>query len=278
MPITEEKLRTQIRELETLRDRAKAAVENVRQLLAKADERRVEEGYRPWNRILDNLERALVLTRSQVTSYEQQIKERQRTLQDLLRRDPTSAVFLEESLAAVGLQGYLPEDFHLPEGHVEIAEQLLAVPLDMLGNMTLDEVENMNEQMFIPKVVQEPSAQEPVEAAKKSQLDERIEHARQAREAIATSVHRSEPSFAERRRQRVLRSAVAKIMIRDFKGLDMEEVERLLECHSALAERPAKAANDARLLELLAHAMDLIQERASDLRRKRAQQYTRKKL
>ncbi len=276
MPLTEEKLREQIRRLEDLRDQAKTAVNHVLNLLEKADERRLHDREHSWNKILDNLEHALAVARSRFTSYEQQIKERQRLLQALLRRDPTSAAYLEEALAAEGLEGLLPEDFHLPKGHAEAAQDVLTVPLDRLGQMTLDEVANMHEGMFVADAGHEPVPAHPADAPKKSHLDERIERAKQVREALVSIPQRTEPSFAERRRHKLMRDAVGKVIAKDIKSLIWEETELLIETRETLAQRAEKTPNDARLLSILDEAMPNVEERISELRRKRAQQYTRR--
>lgn len=278
MHISEEKLREQISQLAALRNQAKAAVENVLQLLKKADERRLLEGERPWNRILDNLERALDLTRSRLTKYEQQIKECARQLhqiQEGLAPTASGAVPGDEEQAPPAAP--LPQGVRLSKDHVQVAERILAMPLEVLGKLTLNEVAEMNDQIFgqgEEQPTRAPSGANEI-PPKKSHLTQRIERAKQTREALAATHRPSEPSFAERRRQKTLRESVAKVMSGNSKALDLEEVEILLQCHKSLTERASVTANDLRLKGILDGALESIQERGSELRRKRAQMYTR---
>ena len=280
--VSEQKLREQIGQLEALRDQAKAAVENVLQLLKKADKRRLLEGERPWNRILDNLERTLDLTRSRLTKYEQQIKEctrQRRRIQEGLPAPTSGAVPGDEEQATPGvLAALLPQGVRLPRDHVRAAERILAMPLDVLANLTLNEVAEMNDQLF--EQDEEQPARVPSDAreapSKKSRLAQRIKRAKQTREALAATRRPPEPSFAERRRRKTLRESVAKVMSGNSKALDLEEVEILLQCHESLTERASVTVNDLRLKGILDGALESIQERGSELRRKRARMYARK--
>lgn len=159
-----------------------------------------------------------------------------------------------------------------------MAERILAMPLDMLGKLTLNEVAEMNNQLFEQGEEQPTSAPSNASEApsEKSRLAERIERAKQTREALAATRRSPEPSFAERRRQKTLRESVAKVMSGNSKALDLEEVAILLQCHESLTERASVTANDLRLKGILDGALESIQERGSELRRKRARMLARR--
>jgi hypothetical protein len=281
---TEERLVQEIKELEVSRDQAKAAVDNVLELLRKADLRRREEGDRPWNRILDNLERALDLTRARFTTYEQLLKERRRDL-DFLRQsgrtgaaDPSAnSPSIEEQVLIDTLREVLPEDVPLPRNHILAAERILAMSLDVLGNLPLEEVASRNAQLFedpeaeTQKQSQDASATVP----KEGWLDARIARAKQTREALAAA-RRPESTFGERRRQVILRNAIEKVIVGNFNLLDLSEIDLVLQCAKIIGEKPSRDATDARLKSVIERSTAKLNERASELRRRRAQMYARK--
>ena len=284
MRTSEERLIQEIQELETFRDQAKAAVENVLELLGKADIRRLEDGDRPWNRILDNLERTLDLTRARFTTYEQLLKERQRDLGQLRQTGNTGMPeqantlgSLEEQVLIGTLRDVLPEDVPLPRNHILAAERILAMSLDVLGNLTLDEVASMYAKLFEePEAESQKSPQDaPATMTKKSWLDDRIARAKQAREAL-TAARRPEPSFSERRRQMGLRNAIEKVIVGNFNLLDLSEIDLVMQCAKAIDEKPNKEGTDLRLKDLIERSAVKLNERASELRRRRAQMYARK--
>jgi hypothetical protein len=279
----EEELLREIQELEASRNQAKAAVDNVLELLKKADERRVQENDRHWDRILDNLERALDLTRARRTTYEQLLKERQRDLEGVRQSggpDPTDLAngldSLEERVLVDTLREVLPENVPLPRDHVRVAERILAMPLDVLGNLTLDEVAKLNAQIFeMSEADQQKTPQgAPAMVMKKTWLDDRVAQAKHAREALAAT-RRSEVSFVEKRRQVQLRNAVEKIVSGNLQRLDLSEIDLITEYSKGLEEKIDKGESDLRMKKILDRNLDKVKERASDLRRRRARFYTR---
>ncbi len=281
MRTSEERLVQEIRQLDVSRGEARVAVENVLGLLQKADRRRIEEGDRPWNRILDNLERALDLTRARLTKYEQLLKERQRDLEQLQRSGQSrmpelvnGLVSLEEQVLIGTLRDVLPEDVPLPRDHIRAAERILAMPLEFLGNLTIEEVMRMNAQLFEEPESQRPPQDSQATITKKSWLEERIARAKQTREALAAS-HRPETSFAERRRKMGLRNALEKVAAANFNFLDLPEIDLLMQCVKTIDDKPEKGGNDMRLKGLIDRNIEKLNERASELRRRRAQKYLR---
>jgi len=283
MSTHEEKLLREIQELKVWRDQAKVAVDNVLDLLKKADERRLQEGDRPWNRILDNLERALDLTRARLTTYVQLLKERQRQLEKLQQSgvfqvaEPESGQdSLEERVLTHTLREVLPEDVLLPRDHIRIAERILAIPLDVLGRLTLEQAARMNAQIFemAEGESQKGPQGSPAKLTTKSWLEERVAHAKQAREALASN-RRAETSFAERRRQAGLRKAVEKVVTGNINLLDLAETDLIVRYSEGLEDKPNKGENDVRLKGILDQNIEKVQERAAELRRRRARSYAK---
>ncbi len=281
---TQERLVQEISQLESSRNQASVAVVNVLDLLEKADSRRRAEGDRPWNRILDNLENTLDLTRARLTTYEQLLKERRRDLERLLQNGkspvaehPLSDVSLEETVLIDTLREVLPEDVPLPANHILAAERILAMPLDLLGNMTLDEVAQMNAQLLEESEAESAKAPQGQQATvtKKTWLEQRVQRAKQTREALAAN-RRSELTFGERRRQVALRNAIEKMVSGNFVLLDLNEVEMLGQCLKDIEQKPEKTDMENRLKSVLERCSPKLNERASELRRRRAQSYLRK--
>jgi hypothetical protein len=275
MSTHEEKLLREIQVLEVSRDQAKVAVDNVLGLLKKADERRLQDGDRPWNRILDNLERALDLTRARLTTYGQLLKERQRQLEKLQQSgvfqvaEPESGQdSLEERVLTHTLREVLPEDVLLPRDHIRMAERILAIPLDLLGKLTLEQAARMNAQIFEMAEAESRKGPQgsPAKLTTKSWLEERIAHAKQAREALASN-RRTETSFAERRRQAGLRKAVEKVVTGNINLLDLAETDLIVRCSKGLEDKPDKGENDLRLKGILDQSIEKVQERAAELRK-----------
>ena len=280
---TEERLLQEILELEASRDQAKAAVDNVRELLRKADAHRVEDERLPWNRIYDNLERTLDLTRARFTTYEQLLKERRRDLEQLrssggagTQEQPPPSSTIEEQMMIGALRDVLPEDVPLPKNHFLVAERILAMPLDLLGKMTLDQAAVMNAQLFeAAEIDAQKAAQEGAGAVtKQSWLEAKIARAKQAREALAAK--RSETvTFADRRRNMILRNAIEKVITSNYTLLDLSEIELVLNYGKTIAVKPDKTPNDIRLKGIIEGSTGKLNERASELRRRRAQTYIR---
>ena len=284
MRTSEERLVQEIQELDASCDQAKVAVGNVFGLLQKADRRRIEGGDRSWNRILDNLKRALDLTRARLTKYEELLKERQRDLeqfrlsgQSRMPEQVNGLGSLEEQVLIGTLRDVLPEDVPLPRDQIRAAERILAMPLEFLGNLTIEEVMHMNAQHFEEpeSESQRPPQDSQSTITKSSWLEERIVRARQAREALAAS-HRPEPSCAERRRQMGLRNAIEKVATANFNLLDLPEIDLIMQCIKTIDEKPEKGGDDLRLRRLIDRNIEKLNERASELRRRRAQKYLRK--
>jgi len=262
-------LKDDLTRLIELRDQAAVAVANARRLLDKADERRVQENDRRWNRITDDLERAHDLAKSSLTTYEQRIKVTERHLEELQRLGRTT------------IQEYLPGEESPIELDIPVdlraAERLLSLPLDALSEMTIDQVSEMHNQLF-EEQERETTKAAPTTftATADTALAARIEHARRRREAMEASRRPSNPSgasFVERRRQILLRSGITKLMEGRLNNLVQDEVEALIECRKTLAVKPDPSPNDTRLKGIIDSFAPELEERAAALRKKAMQRY-----
>ncbi len=275
MATQEAKLRTDLARLQTLHEQAKTALGNVKDLLDKADARRAKEGERPWGRIVDNLESALQLTKAKVTGFEQRVLQCEQHLEMLLRATAGTGPKPQQRFTSAEFEDVIPEGMKLPPDHLAAAERILGMSLDDLGGLTLEQVADMNTQIYEePPVALEP-APPPEPARPGSALDTRIERAKEMRESLAARHQSLQPSFADRRRQKLLRDAIAKLLTDKIQTLDLEEIELLVQCHNGIEDRAEKSESDARLQTMLARYIPAMQERASELRRKRAQTYRR---
>lgn len=274
MPTQEQRLKTDLVRLQTLHEQAKVALANVMDLLAKADARSAKEGERRWGRIVENLEDALQLAKARVTGYEQLVRQCEQHLESLSRAGARAP----EIFSAEEFEDILPDGLALPPDHMAAAERILGMSLDDLGSLTIEQVMNMNTQLYEqpPERAAPPPAPESEYERPRSALDMRIERARETRESLAAARRQSQqPSFAERRRQKLLRDAITKISTGKTQMLDFEEIELLIHYHNGLVERVDKSESDVRLQSMLARIIPALEERASDLRRKRAQAYRR---
>jgi hypothetical protein len=274
-------LRQEIAQFRALQDQAGDALATVKELLQEADERRVVEGEGCWDGIIDNLERTLHVTKSRLTTYEQDIKQKERELSHILETSPTGdALSTEEGEAPVPREIHAT-DILLPGERMQEAERILAIPLDVLGTLTLEEVAAMNAQLFEepaevpqPATTGHPSTSK--ETPQKSHLAARIEQARQKRETLAAT-HKIECSLIERLTEKMLRDAMAKLVGGAIKSMTLEKIEVVQKRRRLLQERTEGSESDRRLRAILNAATAGLQERAAELRRKRAQMYTKKK-
>ena len=208
---------------------------------------------------------------------DQQVLRQLRQLQD---NGATNAII--DDWASLGISPDLfPEGITVPKDP-RAAERILSMSLAELGNMTIDQAADMNVQMLeepeAPVRAEPPASQTTGIPPKQSALAARIERARQARESLDARRPASEPGLLERRKQNLIRDAVAKIMAGNIQTLNIEEVEGVLQCYEAINERPGANDSDLRLKKLVEILLPRLQERASELRRKRAQTYTTRPL
>lgn len=271
------KLQEELDKYQRLFEEAVTAEKNVRELLVKADAKANQpdvkdnsKNERHWNKIVENLEKALDHARAGVTAYAQHVKKLEQQIANLRETGqlPPSEEALNEAAAL---------EVEIVKG-MEAAERILAMSLDQLSFLTLDEVSVMHEQLIEEsggQQEQSAAARAAEPPAKKTILQERIERAQEARRHIASSAKPPAPTIVERRKQMVLREAVRKVIERDVKGLNLEEAEAAIEHYQKIITRPLPGENDLRLKRFFDVCINEINERAADLRRKQVQKYLR---
>jgi len=270
-------LQAELARLEEQRQVMQAALDNVRQLLDKADERRAVDGERRWDQILDNLEQALDLTGSKLTACEQQIKEAERRLRDLLE----SGMEAGEGDEAPGAQGPVVPEPMPPSGNLEGAKRILALPVDQLRDLTIEQLTRIHSHLFEADHGKAAAAQEaetPERSSLSARLSARIEEAQRSRRRRSARARRPAESFVERRKQHLLRGAITKATTDKLGGMTLEEIDLVLSWHKTLAERAEPTDSDRRLLGLLEPFIGDLKDRSSQLRHKQAQRKIRRPL
>lgn len=266
-------LQAELARLEEQRHVMQAALDNVRQLLDKADERRAEDGERRWNQVLDNLEKTLDLTGAKLTVCVQQIKETKRRLRDLLE----TGVETGEGDEAPGAQGPVVPEPMPSSGNLGAAERILALPVDQLRDLTMEQLTRIHSHLFEVDHAEAAPAQE-AKKPEPSSLSARIEEAQRSRRRRSARARRPAVSFVERRKQHLLRGAIAKATTDKLGGMTLEEIDLVLNWHKTLAERVEPTDSDRRPLGLLEPFIGDLEERASRLRHKQTQRKTRRQL
>lgn len=208
------------------------AVDEVKVLLLKADERRLSEPLeaRKWNRVLSNLENSLDQTRARC-AY-------------------TEALVKQLELAALEMESVL-ENVALAES--PSLELPVAVPNKEAEQWTstLESVEALN-------------LEEACLLQSKIDAGEIQDVALEAGLALANQIrHEAEPEsqVPEARRQLVLRAAIDKVGKQAFDEMTLDEIKLLMACHSLLTSRLEPTMRDQRLRRILDGAIKILQKR-----------------
>ena len=211
------------------------SLEEVRELLAKADERRLREpkDARKWNRVLENLEESLDLTKARCERSELEVLR--------LERDLAEA----EDSVAPATKGTVPTAE--PSALTEAAADEWSNTMREVGALDLEEASRLQ-----------------------SKIDSGEIHDRQleAGLALANQMHADDPEPApgqEARRQLVLRSAIDKIRKQQFDAMTLDEVKLVLACHSLLTSRLEPTTRDQRLRRILDGAIKILQKRKAEM-------------
>jgi len=202
------------------------AMDEVRVLLLKADEKRLSEPgeSRKWNRVLTNLEKSLDQTRARC-AYSVGIVSQ-----------------LEQALAELESDGAAPQ-IALPEPPSAPEAEHWAATMEKVGSMSLEEA-----------------------CVLQSQIDDgAIQDAElEAGLALANQMHHDEaPSvpLPEARRQDVLRAAIDKVGKQAFDDMSLDEIKLLMACHSLLTSRLEPSMRDQRLRRILDGAIKILRKR-----------------
>lgn len=224
----EMKLRRDIDEARARHSAALDALAKVKDLLAKADQRRVQEPQdaRKWHRVLENLETSLDDTKKRVSSAELEMLRLERELKEFRQ-------------------------------HLERGEQV--APEDAKGGAAAE----LGTGLPKPKNLEEAARMESSLAAEEGgdrQLAASLELANQMGETYEIDDAGHTP-----RRQEALRGAIAKISQRQFDAMSHDEIKLVVACHSLLTRRLAPTPRDQRLKRILDGAIRVLERRKSDL-------------
>ncbi len=260
------KTREELERTSLLHQQSLSAVEAIRALLVKADDR-LQDNPRRWRRIIDNLEQALIQTKAQATGYAQRIKELERQIDT---GAPAQTVVVEDI------------EITIPSGGASVAERIMSLTVEELRNLTLDEVAALHQSMFEcgaglddcgAMASPEEVKPEPLPQARKTALHQRMEQAQKRREELAANrIKSSSKSFAERRQLKLLERALAKISQRAFAHLDSEEIDTVLTYFSKLQKTEGLSGRELELKHMLSGILPEVEKQCSELRRRQAQQ------
>jgi len=209
------------------------ALEEVRGLLAKADERRLREPEeaRKWNQVLEKLEKSLDLTKARYEQSERDVRRLEQEIRDL---------------------GGSPDVVVSPlSGDGSSSESQDEDP----WRSTLRQVESLN---------LEQASQLQCKIDSGEIQDERLE----AGLALANQMQAKVPEpegGVESRRQLVLRRAIDKIGKRRYDLLSLDEINVVLACHSLLTSRLEPTPRDKRLRRILDGAIKILQRRKVEM-------------
>lgn len=212
------------------------ALDEVKVLLVKADERRISEPQdaRKWNRVLENLENSLDHTRARC-AYSQAI---------VAQLAQECAVFeraLEEAAPPAAVPPLNAEVVPVSE-----AEEWSAT-METVGALNLEEACVLQSKIDAGEI-HDPS------------LEAGLALANQMRHEPE-----SESQMPEVRRQLVLRAAIDKVGKQAFDEMTLDEIKLLMACHSLLTSRLEPTMRDQRLRRILDGAIKILQKRKDSM-------------
>ena len=202
------------------------AVDEVKVLLVKADERRLAEPVeaRKWNRVLENLENSLDQTRARC-AYSGVIA------------GQLEQACMQLEHASETLRIELPAP---PPG--DEAAQWTAT-LEKVGALNLEEASVLQSRIDAGEIHD-------------TALEAGLTLANQMRPDVEVS-----GPISEVRRQLVLRAAIDKVGKQAFDDMTLDEIKLLMACHSLLTSRLEPTLRDQRLRRILDTAIKILQKR-----------------
>lgn len=209
----------------------RAALDQVRDLLAKADAKRLAEpdDMRKWNRVLENLEKSLDLTRARFEQSEAHVLRLQSEIARIRGEAPPKAVDEAPPAADAGQGSDWDET------------------MSEVGALNLEQASLLQARIDSGEV-----------------HDEQLE----AGLALANQMHTApepDPDMQVPRRQMALRGAIDKIKRQRFDTMTLDEVKLVLACHALLTSRLEPTSRDQRLRRILDGAIKILQRRKDEM-------------
>lgn len=216
-------------------------VEKVHELLHRADERRRAEPHnvRRWDSVVDHLETSLADARARLGLVEDELARVEQCLAPDARGTAPPPAPPPDPPAP-------PAAVELSNEPREAARQLLALDLNQLAALTMEQVSQLHSQLRAGAV---PGAIEEME-----RLAGRIEVANQTPAPASPG--------GERRGQEVLRHAVGRLQLGEADRLARREAALVLSCYELLDRKISPTPSDLRLKGLLEPHLPTLRVRA----------------
>lgn len=240
-------------------------LEQMRDILAKADERRARERNNParWNPIIDNLEQSYKQLKQEVERTRHTLTQTERELNRAL--DATG-----DTMASVdpGHTMLTPLDVDEPEftppplteaelsGYTNGTDQLvgwrdvLHMSIDNLSTLSEDEIFQVRSYMASARAGS-------ITDTDRRLVEGRLQLAAQLR-ASALEEDAAAPGVVDRRRQIVLRAAIDKIQHNRAQQMTEEEVRAVLLCRQRLSLIPTPSMPEKRLLRIIEASLNVL--------------------
>ncbi len=206
------------------------ALDEVKVLLLKADEKRLSEPHdaRKWNRVLTNLEKSLDQTRARCAYSEVIVSQLEQASTELER-----ALESAESPAPIAL----------PEPPPAAETEHWVATLEKVEAMNLEEACVLQSRIDAGEI-QDDTLEAGLALANQLQHEPEIDTA-----------------LPEARRQLVLRAAIDKVSKQAFNDMTLDEVKLLMACHALLTSRLEPSMRDQRLRRILDGAIKILRKR-----------------
>ncbi len=236
----------QLQALEELRKGREAIVNHVRDLLKRADEKRLstDKEQRKWSRALDHLEDGLDEAKAKLTQCEGDIKKLRKKLED---GAPSAKAHRRPADAPTADAAERP----IAEDPITAAQHILSAPFEALGHIPLQEIA-LGRRYLIARAHGRPRTIE------QRRLAGRIELANQCRRRLFSAASATPPQ--ERRKQVLLRNAIDKICAGRFDEATEAEIGLVIGTHSLLAQRVDLDDTSKRLRDVLSEAVSRLDQ------------------
>lgn len=232
------------------RNAALGVLNQIRELLTKADTRRAsgQGDARRWSSVIGNLEKSLGEARLRLQRCDLVIYQVECQLGIRAAGDKS----VEGGAAVTDL----PDDIELPLDPDKAVEQILAMSLSDLSKLTMEQVAIIHSRL--------PEKEIPLDLEDVDRIEARLELANQTRPSVSEAPIASssaEPrhtmsKFQERRNQLLLRATLEKVRANRLVDVTREEKTLLANCLEMLNRRIETDAREERLKEVFRDALD----------------------